>query len=485
MKLLVPLLLLFNLSCVNRNNNKIEAIESKKHLIENEVKAAEVIDVKKEANYQDSLIKAIKWNKDTILIENYVKKGAEVNKRDETGIYPLYWAQYYSYEEIIKKLVNLGAIDFNKEVEDFLKYCKEGKIDSIKLLINNGFDINSYRVFYEESNEGGGCGCTCIETGLYNASKMQNIDLVRFLIDRGANVYLPDEALQPLEPAIKKRNFELAKLLINNGSSKNITVCESDYDFAIYGPSYYNALNKADTVLLNFLIDNNFPYSENLWDWSYGPLSAAVKNDDFYIVYNLLKISKNPKEINTAINFSKSEKILRILLGNGANINSTYSWAGEGNSGEVINPLFTAISTENIDYINLLIKLGADPNILDSNYNGDTRIYDSYFTIGAPLVEAVSLGNMEIVKLLIKAGANVNFSTRKSYYIRTEKNKYGEYSVMWETPLTVAIMNNNKDLVELLIKCGAKKVVHGELVMNYKYEKPISPEILELLSEKK
>ncbi|NLK93134.1 MAG: hypothetical protein GX273_08405 [Bacteroidales bacterium] len=482
---MIPLLLLFNLSCVNRNNNKIKTIESTVHLIENEIKAAEIIDVKKEANYQDSLIKAIKWNKDTVLIENYVKKGAEVNKRDETGIYPLYWAQYYSYEEVIKKLVNLGAIDFNKEVEDFLKYCKEGKIDSIKLLINNGFDINSYRVFYEESNEGGGCGCTCIETGLYNASKMQNIDLVRFLIDRGANVYLPDEALQPLEPAIKKRNFELAKLLINNGASKNVTVCEFDYDFAIYGPSYYNALNKADTVLLNFLLDNNFPYPDYLWDWSYGPLCIAVKKDDFFVVDNLLKISKNLKEINTAINFSKSEKMLRILLQNGAAINNRYSWAGEGYSGEVINPLYTAVTTEDIDYVNLLIKLGADPNILDADYNGNNHIYASYFTIGAPLIEAVSIGNMEIVKLLIKAGANVNFSTRKSYYIETENNKYGEYFVMWETPLTVAIRNNDKALVELLIKNGAKKVVHGDLVKNYKFEKPISPEILELLSEKK
>ena len=71
------------------------------------------------------------------------------------------------------------------------------------------------------------------------------------------------------------------------------------------------------------------------------------------------------------------------------------------------------------------------------------------------------------------------------YYIETENNKYGEYFVMWETPLTVAIRNNDKALVELLIKNGAKKVVHGDLVKNYKFEKPISPEILELLSEKK
>ncbi|PTN29071.1 hypothetical protein C6366_18580, partial [Desulfonatronum sp. SC1] len=154
-------------------------------------------------------------------------------------------------------------------------------------------------------------------------------------------------------------------------------------------------------------------------------------------------------------------------------MNNRYSWAGEGYSGEVINPLYTAVTTEDIDYINLLIKLGADPNILDADYNGNNHIYASYFTIGAPLIEAVSIGNMEIVKLLIKAGANVNFSTRKSYYIETENNKYGEYFVMWETPLTVAIRNNDKALVELLIKNGAKKVVHGDLVKNYKFEKPI------------
>lgn len=469
----VMLLIVF--SCTNKNNKQSETSKTDK----SNLKTVELTIEEKKSLIQDSLLKVIKWSNDSSLISYYVSKGADVNKRDENGIYPLYWAQYYSYEKNVEKLTNLGAIDFNGQVEKFLLYCKNGNKDSIEFLINNGFDINSYKVYYEESNEGGGCGCACKETGLFYAAKSQNIELVNFLINEGAKVDLEEGALQPLEPAIQKRNYELAKLLISKGSSKNVSLCY--WDNSIYGPSYYNALIFADSLLINFLIENNFPYPEKMWDWSYGPLSSAVKRNDYYIVENLLKISKNIKEINTSVNFSKSEKILKLLLSNGANINSTYSWAGEGNSGSVISPLYSAVETEDTNYVRFLLKKGADPNILDSQYNGKDHIRTSYFMVGAPLIKAASLGNIEIAEILINAGANINFSTKKGYNIETKQNKYGEYAEMWETPLTIAVRNNDFSMVSLLINHNADVIVHGDTIANYKYEDIIKDEIKAIL----
>lgn len=470
---LVLLLIVF--SCTHKGNKQSDISKTDK----SNTKTMELSEGENKLLFQDSLFKVVKWSNDSSLISYYVSKGADVNKRDENGIYPLYWAKYYSYEKNIEKLINLGAIDFNRQVENFLMYCKNGNKDSIEYLINSGFDINSYKVYYEESNEGGGCGCACRETGLFYAAISQNIDLVTYLINKGANVYLEDGALQPLEPAIQNRNYELAKLLISKGSSKNVSLCY--WDNSISGPSYYNALSDTDSLLINFLIENDFPYPDKMWDWSYGPLSSAVNRDDFYIVENLLKISKNSEEINTSVNFSKSEKVLELLLSNGANINSTYSWAGEGNSGSVICPLSTAVETEDPNYVRFLLEKGADPNILDLQYNGKDHIRTSYFRIGAPLIKAASLGNIEIAEILINEGANINFATKKGYHIETKQNKYGEYSEMWETPLTIAVRNNDFNMVSLLINNGANIIVHGDSIANYKYEDIIKDEIIALI----
>lgn len=111
--------------------------------------------------------------------------------------------------------------------------------------------------------------------------------------------------------------------------------------------------------------------------------------------------------------------VAKILIECGANVNKK-------NCNDSGTPLLAAIATGNNTIATLLIKHGADVNMID--------------TIGStPLMEAIALGNTTLVTFLILHDADVN-----------AKNKYSK------TPLIYAAETLNNNLVKLLIMKGAR-----------------------------
>lgn len=86
---------------------------------------------------------------------------------------------------------------------------------------------------------------------------------------------------------------------------------------------------------------------------------------------------------------------------------------------EFSSPLYSAVSGNHIEVVTILLKSGADPNILEGE--GVT-----------PLVEAVRIENVEIVKLLLKHGAKVNMNG------------------LYYKPLDIAKQKGNRKIIELL-----------------------------------
>jgi len=110
---------------------------------------------------------------------------------------------------------------------------------------------------------------------------------------------------------------------------------------------------------------------------------------------------------------------LRKLLNDGVDIEQKNKFGD--------TPLFFAIYQNDSKLVKILLKYGANPNVIDRN-----GLY-------TPLSEAISSNNMEIVKLLLKHGANVNYQYKKC-----------------ETALTEATKGCKKfELVKLLLKHGA------------------------------
>ncbi|WP_050978422.1 ankyrin repeat domain-containing protein [Beggiatoa alba] len=80
---------------------------------------------------------------------------------------------------------------------------------------------------------------------------------------------------------------------------------------------------------------------------------------------------------------------------------------------------------ENTDFINLLLKNGANPNIRNKQQE-------------TPLIPAIYQGRIATVELLLNSGANVNFQTVNGY-----------------TPLMLATYHCYQDIVQLLLDFNA------------------------------
>jgi ankyrin repeat protein len=153
------------------------------------------------------------------LVKDLIKQGASVNARNSYGT-PLLLIvaskEGERFSKILKILLDNGA-DINNQDFDIPDYgetalhaaCEIGDIDRIKMLIERGANINI-------RNEFG-------DTPLHCAVLWGDIEVVKLLINNGADVNIKDgsyEGCTPLEWAIKENNIEIIKLLKEAGAKE-------------------------------------------------------------------------------------------------------------------------------------------------------------------------------------------------------------------------------------------------------------------------
>ena len=88
-------------------------------------------------NYSDVLIKAVKSGKEECVQLLLAAPGINVNKEDEHGITPLYWAVIYGRSECVKLLLAAPGIDVNKATPfgtPLSSAAREGHTECVKLL---------------------------------------------------------------------------------------------------------------------------------------------------------------------------------------------------------------------------------------------------------------------------------------------------------------------------------------------------------------
>ncbi len=122
-------------------------------------------------------------NGDVKLVQDFISKGVNVNKKDENGedSTPLHLAMREGNLKIVQILLNSGA---NVNAEDYSKNMPLMEIDEntspeiIRLLVRHGAKIN-------ERNDSG-------FTALMQAADVGNLNVVKVLLESGANVNLKD-----------------------------------------------------------------------------------------------------------------------------------------------------------------------------------------------------------------------------------------------------------------------------------------------------
>ena len=343
-------------------------------------------------------------------IKELVENGTDIDKKDEAGWTPLYWAVSGGQGEIAKFLIDNGAdIDADDGNGQSLLHqaARSGSPQLVELLISKGGDVNAK---IQSGNQGG-------YTPLHNAALSNNVEVAELLISKGADVNAesnnPITRHTPLHVAAT-HGAEMVELLIDKGANINASSGR-------YGRTpLHQAITAGKNDIVELLIDKGADINAKVRMRTPGmtPLHLAIENGD--------------------------KDLTELLISKGADINAKMN--------DGCTAIYNATKAGRKDIVELLISKGADINI--SNNLGLTPLYiaehKGYTRIAELLIEndakaispslrgAITIGDLERVKVLISQSADVN-----------------SQKILANRFLHLACENGYKEIVELLIDKGA------------------------------
>ncbi len=252
---------------------------------------------------------------------------------------------------------------------------------------------------------------------LYVAVMENSLPIVKFLINKGANINLGTENgySTPLYGASKYGYLDIAQYLIEHGADINKTN-------NIGSTPLYGASSNGQLEIVRLLIAHGADLNKAIVNGKWVPLHAASDRGYLEIVRALIDsgadIDKQSEDGSTSLYLACEKghlEVARALIDHGADVNKA------NNDGRV--PLYVASLNRHLELARLLIEHRADIN--KEEKNGFT-----------PLYTASNNGHLEVARLLIEHGADVN--------------KYGKF-----TPVYQASFKGHLEVVRLLIAHGA------------------------------
>ncbi|CAG7966071.1 unnamed protein product [Penicillium nalgiovense] len=402
-----------------------------------------------------------------------VEKGADLNQQVEGQDYgsALHAAAHRGHTETVKYLVEAGA-NVNMTVENgehgnaLIAALAAEEVDTAKFLIQKaGADVNKTHTL-EEEEEDEDLDPVVVLTPIALAAKIKGTEILKILVDAGANVNVSEQSGNPISAAIKSRNLEGAEYLIQKA--------KADVNLPILEGSFCTLLERASTdsrnlEIVKWLVEAGAEVNPSECGENGTPLAAAArgtnsprnassieivkylvnagadvhKGDDESSPVSLAVLAHNIKilkylievggELNVQKEFEQSIKRgffegVKYLIEKGAEVNKPLS---EGDYGSALE--YAAAKDRTLDITKALVAAGADVNLLSEN-----GVY------GSPLAAAVASflgGTVDTVKYLIQKGADVNLSL-----------PHGNYG----NALTAATASScNVEVVECLIEAGA------------------------------
>eukprot|EP01132_Coremiostelium_polycephalum_P002194 gene2194-2700_t len=361
--------------------------------------------------------------------------GAAINIQDKDGHTPLHIAVKNKDQNTTKLLLRNHA-DVNKK--DHQGYTplhiaiKNQDKKMVILLLEKNADVNAQRHYYLYD-----------ETPLSLAAKPWNTEIIESLLVQGKNVQvntLDKDGKTPLHRAVENKKLNIVKLLLENGA--NVNIPDRDHNTPLNTAAEIgdqemmllllekntNSTKKSNTpliwiVYLSNLYKNLFKKGQNA-DASVNEkvehelLQAAILESNQEKLKPLLKkgvdVNKKNKKGSAPLHLAittKAEEIVKLLLKYKADVNTKDQ--------DGATPLHLAVKNNIEGIITLLVQKGADVNAKDKDGS-------------APLHWA---GNKVVIKLLVEQGADMN-----------AKDENGH------TPLHSAIENNKKEVIAFLLE---------------------------------
>lgn len=431
----------------------------------------------------DALLDAARAG-DTGAVMNLLRRGAEVNAREEDGTTPLAWAAHHSNVAVAELLLSKGANpDMANElgISPLSLAISNGSTELVKLLLNKGASPDIAR-------ENG-------ETPLMTAARLRQVEIMKLLLDRGANVNAREKKFGQTALMWAAGQPSAVRLLLERGADVRAVTAEWEVKYTIYAPTtvtlgktgipwntdgayasrkgglnaLFFAVQKHDLesarVLLDAGIEPNSPAADGTT-----PLLAALYNWDPPDV-TFVPGKGAPAQAGTSQQFHPDLAMARLLLERGARFDSAdgagytpLHAAALAVANALLGPDFrrggayggkAALLTlgrvsksapaseveEALAVARSLLDAGADPNRQTSYPTagpaGDVRINpappgSSAFHIAA------SSRSLPLVTMMAKGGGNPNLVRRDGH-----------------TPFSVSVMAGDLPTVQELVASGA------------------------------
>ena len=367
-------------------------------------------------------------------VRELIKKGVNVNeKSDFIQDTALLIASHKGYFDIVKLLIENGAdVNLNTPIRDAIM---NGHYDIVKLLIENKaeYSNNLFKISYIDNYANR--FVTESLTSLEIASRYEHRDIAKLLINNNADYKNNDWYAVKL--IISKNYDDVFKTLLDKGININYQYSNyNNHSLLMY------AVDKNSTNIIKQILDEkpNLKITNNsrktaimlAMDQSYSKdiMNIFFNSYVFDKYKTLISSYTNNNSVIEEINSMVTNQ--KLYLGRDTSFESKNGNTKSFEKGTYLLSLCTAL--EYYDVAQQLIDIGYLD--IDKNFN------NTY-----PLLYAINDNDLEGVKFLLKNNAHIYNSVN---------NDYGYYE---NTTLMYAIEKGNKDIVEALL---SKKIPLNE-----------------------
>lgn len=338
-----------------------------------------------------------------------LEAGADPNVQSKMNIYlgedgmtPLLWTVKSGDAQTLEWMIEKGGgVNKTSLVEDspLIYASRNGKMDIVELLIENGASLN-YKNHFTEN------------TALVEAVLAGHSHIMEYLLDEGADVAYRDKYGTTLL-MLAARHGHLAEVMYFLERGLKINARNEKGDTALH-LSIGDFTNRLYTQ--EFLINSGLSVDAQN-EAGITPLMEAAYRGYPKSVGLLIRmgadIERVDKEGNTALHFvakgfGNYEAVARELFRKGAECNAKNM---EGNTALII-----ACRKANLSLVSTLLDFGADVNI-QNNYGWSS------------LMEAAKIGQLPIVKLLIEYGAYLDLINKDGKTAADIANEYKQSHV--------------------------------------------------------
>ncbi|XP_061184254.1 uncharacterized protein LOC133192274 [Saccostrea echinata] len=374
------------------------------------------------------------------IIDLMLSKGFDLNVLDSEGRTIIQWAIQKQDIDLFIKLIDHGA-----KIDSLL----ENEINSILSYVSVSYDFDVLKIILKTFDQPRCPDIPWSYLHLLKASAKDNIEAVKFLLNRNFHSEDRDEAMQKaFTIAINRGNLDLVRTLVVHGVDLNISneKFTNNCTPSLFSTENINGDKKRQA-------DLGFREKET-------PLHIAIRRGHpeivKYLVENGANINLYNHEYKTPLHKASeygNTEIIMQLVEHGDNINLATLWEGEA-------PLHIASEYGHTEIVKYLLRRGAKVNVFD--------IWKK-----TPLSNASENGHKDIVKHLVEHGAKVNvrvdWNEATSLYLAAqfghkdivkhliENNARVNDCDLWknETPLLKAAQNKYMEIVKFLLEHGA------------------------------